>query len=528
MRFFSIVFIFLVSSNIVHTKDFSENELVFKFILAEISKQRGFYIEYINLYSDIIIATKNKNEAIKILKNDNSFFHQNSKLKLFEFLAEEQLNSEELATMIKFSISEKENADFIMLYNYLSRYITNNLSNYKIRDLLEKISRIKLTLNKNFDSYFVSKEKKNILDFVILINQEKFSRAFSLISSENNFDSYLSVYLEFFIRRKLHDPESINSINDNLDSTFLKLVAIDYYIENRDLKSAEKIMEDINKSDFKDRKKLADLFFSLEMYESALEIYNSLAITQELIFRMAFINKELNKKDESLRLFNLINDRNYYYDALLNMILIKYNDDKEKAFGFLKEAIINENTSQENLIFQLMKAKYLKNIDEKYEAYQILNKIKQYLDDNGLYELAILADSLEYHDVFDQTMQDLITRHKNNADFLNTFAYSLMLRGEKLDYSETMINKAISILPDAPHIIDSLGYLEYLKGNFEKSKTLFEKALFKDSHPEIAHHLISALIKLGQKKEALEIFESFRKKHTDYFEKPEVKDSIIF
>ena len=35
------------------------------------------------------------------------------------------------------------------------------------------------------------------------------------------------------------------------------------------------------------------------MYESALEIYNSLAISQELIFRMAFINKELNKKDES-------------------------------------------------------------------------------------------------------------------------------------------------------------------------------------------------------------------------------------
>ena len=153
------------------------------------------------MYSDIIIATKNKNEAIKILKNDNSFFHQNSKLKLFEFLAEEHLNSEELATMIKFSISEKENSDFIMLYNFLSRYITNNLSNYKIRDLLEKISRIKLTLNKNFDSYFVSKEKKNILDFVILINQEKFSRAFSLINSENNFDSYLSVYFEFFIRR---------------------------------------------------------------------------------------------------------------------------------------------------------------------------------------------------------------------------------------------------------------------------------------------------------------------------------------
>ena len=178
MRFFSIVFIFLVSSNIVHTKDYSDDEIVFKFILAEISKQRGFYIEYINLYSDIIIATKNKNEAIKILKNDNSFFHQNSKLKLFEFLSEERLNTEELITMIKFSFSEKENADSIMLYDFLSSYITNNLSNYKIRDLLEKISTIKLTLNKNFDSYFVSKEKKSILDFLILINQEKFSRSF--------------------------------------------------------------------------------------------------------------------------------------------------------------------------------------------------------------------------------------------------------------------------------------------------------------------------------------------------------------
>ena len=109
--------------------------------------------------------------------------------------------------------------------------------------------------------------------------------------------------------------QSINLINDNLDSTFWKLVAIDYYIENRDLKSAENILENINKSNFKDTKKLADLFFNLEMYQSALQIYNSLDVTQELIFRMAIINKELNNKDESFRLFNLINDRNYYYDA---------------------------------------------------------------------------------------------------------------------------------------------------------------------------------------------------------------------
>ena len=123
MRFFSIVFIFLISSNIAHTKDYFDDEIAFKFILAEISKQRGFYSEYINLYSDIIIATQNKNEAIKILKNDNSFFHQKSKLKLFEFLGEERLNTEELITMIKFSFSEKENTDSIILYDFLQIHL---------------------------------------------------------------------------------------------------------------------------------------------------------------------------------------------------------------------------------------------------------------------------------------------------------------------------------------------------------------------------------------------------------------------
>lgn len=528
MRFFSIIFILFISNNNAYTKEDINNELVFKFILAEISKQRGFYNKYINLSSDIIIATKNKDDAIRILKNNNSFFHQNSKLKLFQFLSEKKLDSEELISMIKFAITEKVNPDFIMLYDILTSYISNNLSNYKIRNLLEKISTIKLSENRNFERYLVSKENKNILDLVILINHEKYSQALSFISVENNFDKDLTVYLEFFIRRKQHDPESISSINVYLDSTFLKIVAIDYFIENRDFKSAENILENMNKSDFRDKKKLADIFFSLEMYERALKIYHSLAISQELIFRMAFINKELNNKQESLRQFKLIDDRNYYYDALLNMILIKYEDDKPKAISYLNEVIINENSPQENLIFELMKAKYLKNIDFKYDAYQVLNRIKEYLDDNGLYELAILADSLEYHDVFDQTMQDLISRDKTNADFLNTFAYSLMLRGEKLDYSEVLVNKAISILPDAPHIIDSLGYLEYLKGNFEKSKTLFQKALFKDSHPEIAYHLITVLLKLGHKKEAFEIFELFRKKHADYFEKPEIKDSIIF
>ena len=137
--------------------DSMTDEIVFKFILAEISKQRGFYSEYINLYSDIIIATQNKNEAIKILKNDNSFFQQNSKLKLFEFLGKERLNTEELVTLIKFSFSEKENADFIILYDFLSGYITNNLSNYKIRELLEKISKHRTKITKKDSPFFISK-----------------------------------------------------------------------------------------------------------------------------------------------------------------------------------------------------------------------------------------------------------------------------------------------------------------------------------------------------------------------------------
>ncbi|MGH7885342.1 MAG: tetratricopeptide repeat protein, partial [Thermodesulfobacteriota bacterium] len=71
-------------------------------------------------------------------------------------------------------------------------------------------------------------------------------------------------------------------------------------------------------------------------------------------------------------------------------------------------------------------------------------------------------------------------------------------RGEKLDYAEKLIRRALEIEPGSGYIIDSLGWVYYQKGDIENAlKYLTEAVKLEPQDPSIIEHLGDAYHKKG-------------------------------
>lgn len=94
------------------------------------------------------------------------------------------------------------------------------------------------------------------------------------------------------------------------------------------------------------------------------------------------------------------------------------------------------------------------------------------------------------------------------APVLNYLGYMLVLEGEHLDKAESAIKKALELDPDNGAYLDSLGWLEYQRGNYQKALHYLLKAEKKinpqdPANYEIYDHIGDAYHQLGQLDKAL-------------------------
>lgn len=86
---------------------------------------------------------------------------------------------------------------------------------------------------------------------------------------------------------------------------------------------------------------------------------------------------------------------------------------------------------------------------------------------------------------------------------LNYLGYSWVDQGENLDQAQDMLNRAVKARPDDGFIVDSLGWVHYRLGNYEKSVDQLERAVeLQPGDPVINDHLGDAYWRVGREREA--------------------------
>ena len=107
----------------------------------------------------------------------------------------------------------------------------------------------------------------------------------------------------------------------------------------------------------------------------------------------------------------------------------------------------------------------------------------------------------------EKAFRELLQQHPNNAEALNYLGYMLADRGVKLEEALGLIQRAVSIQPDNPAFLDSLGWVLFRLGRTEQAEPyLVRAAQGSRDDPTVLEHLGEVQAKLGQWSDALKSY----------------------
>ncbi|WP_231701474.1 tetratricopeptide repeat protein [Halopseudomonas xinjiangensis] len=124
-----------------------------------------------------------------------------------------------------------------------------------------------------------------------------------------------------------------------------------------------------------------------------------------------------------------------------------------------------------------------------------------------LYTRAMLREQLGDDAGFEEDLRTIIAREPDNAMALNALGYTLADRNERLDEALQLIERAHSLNPDDPAIIDSLGWVHYRRGDLQRAEAFLRQAYRAMPDQEVAAHLGEVLWQQGRQREAVQIWE---------------------
>ncbi len=153
-------------------------------------------------------------------------------------------------------------------------------------------------------------------------------------------------------------------------------------------------------------------------------------------------------------------------------------------------------------------AHLLRDLERWAEAYAVFEQAAaRWPDDVGLlYEQSMMAEKLDRIDEMERLLRRVMQIDPKYAHAYNALGYSLADRGLRLDEAKALIVKALELMPGDPFITDSLGWLEFRRGNLEEARRLLQQAWEGRPDAEIGAHLGEVLWVMGRRDEALGIW----------------------
>lgn len=182
------------------------------------------------------------------------------------------------------------------------------------------------------------------------------------------------------------------------------------------------------------------------------------------------------------------------------------NGNAAEASRRLKEA--RDNQPDYAIQLYLIEAETQTANNHQERGWQVLNSaLKQYPDDmNLLYTRAMLAEKRDNLAQLEIDLRAILKRDPENAMALNALGYTLADRTTRYAEAKELIEKAHTINPDDPAVLDSLGWVNFRMGNLDEAERLLRLALERFPDHEVAAHLGEVLWARGKEREARQVW----------------------
>ncbi len=135
---------------------------------------------------------------------------------------------------------------------------------------------------------------------------------------------------------------------------------------------------------------------------------------------------------------------------------------------------------------------------------------------NYVYNLGLMCYDAGRLDEAEILLRKVIEKDPDNADARNNLGYMFAEHSVKLNEAEKLVKKALLLRPGAAYMIDSLGWVYYQKGEYEKAlKCLTRAEDLSLEDPVLFDHLGDVYLKLGDLRKAREYWQRAHKLDPD-------------
>ncbi|MEE9166296.1 MAG: tetratricopeptide repeat protein [Candidatus Neomarinimicrobiota bacterium] len=122
--------------------------------------------------------------------------------------------------------------------------------------------------------------------------------------------------------------------------------------------------------------------------------------------------------------------------------------------------------------------------------------------------LATIYNHLEEWESSDGLYRELLEGEGNDSQALNNYSYTLAERDVKLDSALQMAQKAIVFEPENPAYLDTIGWIYFKMGEYQKALQYIEKSLnLEDDNSVVLEHFGDVLVKLNRNDLAREYYQ---------------------
>ena len=195
------------------------------------------------------------------------------------------------------------------------------------------------------------------------------------------------------------------------------------------------------------------------------------------------------------------------FSALLKRAQLTAKSGKlDAARAMLSQADIDSDDERVKLL--IAEATLLRDAGRVQDALKLIEDALTANKENTdlLYEHAMLAERLKQFDVMERSLREMIKIAPDNQHAYNALGYSFADRNVRLPEAFDLIAKANELAPEDPYIMDSLGWVEFRLGRFEKAEATLRRAYGMKPDPEIAAHLGEVLWARGREDEAKQLW----------------------
>ncbi len=148
---------------------------------------------------------------------------------------------------------------------------------------------------------------------------------------------------------------------------------------------------------------------------------------------------------------------------------------------------------------------------KKEDAIKLLERAREKFPNNRdiLFNLGNLYGQTRNLDKMEEIYKELAkTDTAEIAVIMNNWGYFLAKYGVKLDFADSLINEALKREPNNPIFLDSKGWVEFQRGNYEKAYEFLKKAIDNGAKdPDIFEHMGEIYEKLGKPEDAIKWYE---------------------